>query len=66
MGGFKCGDGRVGQARCTSCGRFQAMASCGLVVLDPVVLGVFGEHDGVVDLVDEEPLVFQGAEPSFA
>ena len=37
-----------------------------LVVLDPVFLGVFSEHDGVVDLVDEQPLVLQGAEAAFA
>jgi hypothetical protein len=44
------------------------MASCGRisVVLDAVVLGVLGEHDGVVDLVDAEPLVLEGAEPAFA
>jgi hypothetical protein len=32
-----------------------------LVVLDAVFLGVFGEHDGVVDLVDVEPFVLQVA-----
>ena len=37
-----------------------------LVVLEAVFLGVFGEHDGVVDLVEEQPLVLQGAEPPFA
>lgn len=36
------------------------------VVLDPVLLGVLGEHDGVVDLIDVEPLVLQGPEPAFA
>ena len=36
------------------------------VVLDPVVLGVLREHDGVVDLVDVEPLVLQSAEAAFA
>ena len=30
-----------------------------LVVLDAVFLGVLGKHDGVVDLVDEQPLVLQ-------
>lgn len=38
----------------------------GLVVLDAVFLGVFGQHDGVVDLVDEQSLVFQGAEAGFS
>jgi len=37
-----------------------------LVVLDAVLLGVLGEHDGVVDLVDVEPLVLQRAEPALA
>ncbi len=37
-----------------------------LVVLEPVLLGVLGQHDGVVDLVDEQPFVLQGAEPAFA
>lgn len=36
------------------------------VVFDPVVLGVFGEHDDVIDFAEIEPLVFQGAESSFA
>ncbi len=37
-----------------------------LVVLEAVLLGVLGEHDGVVDVVDEQPAVFQRAEPAFA
>ncbi|WP_272896904.1 hypothetical protein [Aeromicrobium sp. PE09-221] len=37
-----------------------------LVVLDRVLLGVLGEHDGVVELVNEEPLVLQRAEAAFA
>jgi hypothetical protein len=35
------------------------------VVLEPVFLGVLGEHDGVVDLVEVEPLVLQGPETAF-
>lgn len=30
--------------------------AAGWCLLDPVLLGVLGEHDGVVDLVDVEPL----------
>lgn len=37
-----------------------------LVVFDAVFLGVFGEHDGVVDLVWVELLVSQRAESAFA
>lgn len=37
-----------------------------LVVLDAVVLGPFGQHDGVVDLVDEQAFVLQRPEPSLA
>ncbi|MGL5824541.1 MAG: hypothetical protein ACRCYU_06860 [Nocardioides sp.] len=36
-----------------------------LVVLDGVFFGVFGEHAGVVDLVNEQPFVRRGAEASF-
>ncbi len=35
-----------------------------LVVLEAVLLGVFGEHDGVGDFVDEQPLVFEGVKLS--
>mgnify|MGYP001816331855 CR=1 FL=1 len=60
--------GMVGSAspRCTSWGRFQAMASWGpgLVVLEAVVLGPFGQHQGIVDLVEGEPLVLQRPEPA--
>ncbi|MDQ3615735.1 MAG: hypothetical protein M3393_03755 [Actinomycetota bacterium] len=37
-----------------------------LVVLEPVLRGVFGEHDGVIDLVDEQALVLEGVEAAFA
>jgi hypothetical protein len=30
------------------------------------VLGSLGELDGVVDVVDDEPFVLEGAEPAFA
>jgi hypothetical protein len=36
-----------------------------LVVVGPVLLGPLGEGDGVVDLVEEQPLVLQGPEPAF-
>lgn len=33
------------------------------VVLAPVVLGVLGEHDGVIDLVQKQPLYFKVPNP---
>jgi len=43
------------------------MASWGdVVVLDPVVLGVLGQVEGVGDLFEEQSLVFQRAEAAFA
>ena len=44
------------------------MASCGteFVVFEPVLFGVLCQHHGVIDLVDEQPLVLQGPEPAFA
>jgi hypothetical protein len=36
------------------------------VVLNAVLLGAFGKHDSVVDLVDKEPLILQRAETAFA
>lgn len=36
------------------------------VVLDAVVLGSFDEGERVGDVVEEQPLVFQGPEPAFA
>src|SRR3974390_941457 len=67
-GRLKCRDGRAGQAqvnvvRPVPC---QGLVRPDRVVFDAVVLSSFGEHDGVVDLVDVEPLVFQRAEPAFA
>ncbi len=37
-----------------------------VVVLDPVGLGSVVEGDGVVDLVELQALVLQGAEPALA
>ena len=52
--------GMVGLARptCTSVGRFQAMASCGLISLGSMTASSIN--------VDVEPFVLQGAEPAFA
>lgn len=36
-----------------------------LVVIDAEILGSLGEHDGVVDFLDVEPLVLQRPEPTF-
>jgi hypothetical protein len=50
--------------RWTSLGRFQASASCGrtVFVLDPVVLGVRDQVQGVGNLFEEQLLVLQRAE----
>ena len=68
FGGLKCRDGRAGQAEVHLLGPVPGQCFVGpdLVVLDAVLLGVLGEHDGVVDLVDVEPLVLQRAEPALA
>ena len=66
--GLKGGDRRVGDPQMHV--EWPVPGQCFVrpdrVVLDPVLLGVLGEHDGVVDLFDVEPLVLQGAEPAFA
>lgn len=65
---LKVGDVRVGQAQVHLLGPVpgDGLVRSQFVVLDAVVLGVLGEHDGVVDLVDEEPLVLQRPEPTLA
>jgi hypothetical protein len=65
---LKCRGGGVGQAQVHLLGPVpgDGLVRADLVVLDPVLFGVLGEHDGVVDLVDVEPLVLQGAEATFA
>ncbi len=66
--GLKGGCGRVCQAEVNLGGPVpgEGFVRADRVVLDAVVLGSLGELDGVVDLVDEQPLVLQGAEPAFA
>ncbi|WP_234993746.1 AMP-binding protein [Janibacter indicus] len=65
---LKVGDARVVQAQVHLLGPVpgDGLLRSQFVVLDAVVLGVLGEHDGVVDLVDEEPLILQRPEPTFA
>lgn len=59
------GDGGVGQAQVDLLGPVpgDGLVRADLVVFDAVLLGVLGEHDGVVDLVDEQPLVLQVPKP---
>lgn len=62
------GDGRVGQPGVDLGG---PVPGDGLVRADVVVVGAAGFHvldqrQPVVDLLQEEPLVLQGAEPAFA
>ena len=64
----KVGDHRVGQ---TQVNVERAVPGQGLVradgvVLDPVVLGVGDQVQGVGDLFEEQLLVLQRAEPAFA
>lgn len=68
FGDLKGGGGGVGHAEVDLVGPVpgDGFVRAGLVVLDAVLLGVFGQHDGVVDLVDEQPFVLQRAEPAFA
>ncbi len=68
--GLKGGDRRVGDSQVHVQWPVpgQGFVWADRVVLDPVVLCVLGEHDGVVDLVDlvdVEPFVLQGPEPAF-
>lgn len=66
--GLKCRDEWAGQAQVHLLWPVpgDGLVGSDLVVLASVVLGPFGEHEGVVDLVDVEPLVLQRAEPAFA
>jgi hypothetical protein len=62
------GDQRVGQAEVNVFGSVpvQRLVRADGVVLDPVVLGVGDQVQGVGDLFEEEPRVLQRAEPSLA
>ena len=65
---LKGGDRRVGQAQVHLPWPVpgDGLVRADPVVLDPVFLGVFGEHERVVDLVDIEPFALQRAKAAFA
>src|SRR5450830_1279286 len=68
LGFGKVGDSGVGVAEVDLDGAVPSDRLVGSdgVVLDPVVLGVRGQVQGVWDLLEEQPLVLQGAEAAFA
>jgi hypothetical protein len=66
--GSEGGGGGVGEAEVDVFGTVprERLMRADRVVLGPVMLGSFGELDGVVDVVEEESFVLEGAEPAFA
>jgi Plasmid pRiA4b ORF-3-like protein len=64
----KVGDARVGQADVDVVGPVpgQGLVRADGVVVDPVALGVHGQVEDVVDLLEEQPLVLQRPEAALA
>lgn len=64
----KVGDARIGESGVDIEGPVpgQVLVRVHSVVLDPVGLRVRDEVEGVGDLLQEQPLVLQRAEPAFA